>query len=1513
MNLLVVFVACGWANGQTLPSAPSGSSFTPPAADACQSLYDRFYMNEPGVYAFWGLCEYPAGTGQTATSAIDIYDYAGGQNFGHAATTSGVTHWEAGNLVPGVTGPVGDGETGMQNPGDGNVNYVTNMGMLLNNKQGTVATWIIGSAWDDASAVPAIVFSDAVHTTAGITIGVGYDTGTSTACFSGDFTESHGAGYTIRACNFDPAAWHRVVYTWNGGTHTLYVDGVQAATGTYSGNLFNDDYNTTLFDNWSWQPPMSLAKTLVANEAWSADQVAADFAPAFPTIPTGGVYIDASNKLGTIHKDVLGYADVNQDISTADQANALTAGMGKAGVTSLRYANSFGGLNADWEDWQTGQYCKPASPGPGTTGPSGSAHNLTGGVSNGPTNNSIDTYLPIAQALGLDVGFTVNYGSNPACTSGGDPTVNGANLVTYANSTKGYGIKYWEIGNEQYSDTTMMDLNSDNAGYNECAYDTGCSSPASTTPSTYATHEPGFYTAMKAVDSSIKIGIPVAFGPYYWNNFFSLPAMANASSYDAVVFHNYPMKDPISDGDTLYNDRVTANASRVRGGLKQVQTALLSAGKTPDSIWVTEWNGQAGGDKWSTQTLGAVMPLFATQQLAEYMRAGVQYATWWAQGETGVCSPDNFDTSGNAAYNWYNNVHCGNGALVYTGQKSASTDTNIGMQKGDITPAARAFQLLSESGFVTEGESMLETWNDMSGAPWLLSYAATHGTDYGVILINRDQAAHTVPVTLTGKDAGIVALYTYGKAQYDQSAPIALSGVAANWEVDPATSTDTYSGGSYTATLPPWSVTVLMTAEMTTVDTSTSVNASPTQVSTGSSTTLTATVTVPTSAGTAPPSAGTVTFSISDGTATATIDSVAVSSSGVASTPYTPPAAGTYTVTAAYSGGTQDATIYNASDSTALPVTVEVGEFTVTATAMTASPPTATVGDEITLAATVSDGTATPVTGGTVTFTDTTTGTQYGPVTVTSGAASTMVNTLTVGTHDFTAAYSGDGGYAGSDSTAAAPASVTISAVATTTAISNVSPAAPTAATPISVTVTVVQQNGGTGVPTGTVTFKNNGSPVTGSPATATLSGGAVTVTFPAGTLPTGSNTLEAAYSGDSTNAVSTGSATVEVTSVSSVATQTALTATPPSSVNAGDAIGVTVKVSQVGASGIPGGAVAAYDGAYPGGSPMGTPVALDANGMAALSIDSSSMSAGTHTITLVYSGDSLNSSSQVSFPVDVSTGLATITSLTFSPAGPLPNQVVTFTAVMTPTLPDYAGTVTFLNGTTVMGTGYVVNGQATYQTSSLAAGTYIITAQFNDPTGTFAPSTSDAATVSVGVSSLALSSDTQTAVTVTNGTGTLPLTIAPQDGYQGTAMLGCQGLPQGMSCSFTPYSLTFDSSGAAVGATLTISTYGACRLLTSSPPMPMGRSLLPVLCILLPGLFGGVLRFRRKGLRQWKRYMAMLLIVAAGFAGALAIGGCGGGASSCSTTTPAGTYNITVTATNNGNVSQFPVTVTVQ
>lgn len=738
--------------GNAAADLPVGAIFVPPAPNECTSRYDRYYAAEPGVYAYWALCE-PGNPAQ-------IYDYVGQFDLTAAAHSFG-----SGNVSGGAAGPVNDGETGAR-VSTGTVSIV-NQGIPLNSHQGTIAAWI--SAESANHAVSAAFFSAVGGKSA---VSISLPPGDS-RCFEGNYVNSSNKPFAVRKCADSANAWHRVVFTWRDGNLSLSVDGEMATSVAYEGTLENKIYYYRLFPGCcNTGTAMTLAKVLIANQAWSPAQIKQDFAPHFPNVPPQGVYI-SSQTLGTIHRDVLGFADDNQDISSPALRKALLAGLTAAGLTSVRYGGGYGGIEADLENWKGGPICTK------TMGETSAARNIK-------TANTLETfYSEIAKIARLDIVYTVNYGTNPPlCNGGGDPIANGADLVQYANVDKHMGIRHWEIGNEVPAASTETDLHPD---------------PHS--GRSYITYEPSFYREMKYKDPGIEIAVPIGLATYQWQVDFDLPVLEHAM-YDAVVWHNYPMRDPITDGDTLYQERVTANMHRTRGSLLKLQTELLNNGKRPDAIWITEWNGEVSGNKWTKQTMGAVTPLFVASQLAEYMQAGVRFATWWVQGKPNGCSTLNYDGQGDSSYSWW---RCGSTALVYAGPTLGHGEVAIGQRPGNLTPAGRAFQILSQSGFVTEGEHMLDVQADTAAVPWLLTYAATHGHSCAVILINRDRDhAHTVPVKVADKDFGkSVQQWSYGRTQYDRSH-------AGDWSVGPVRALHGSWSGVFEANLPPWSISVLI-------------------------------------------------------------------------------------------------------------------------------------------------------------------------------------------------------------------------------------------------------------------------------------------------------------------------------------------------------------------------------------------------------------------------------------------------------------------------------------------------------------------------------------------------------------------------------------------------------------------------------------------------------------------------------------------------------------------------------
>jgi hypothetical protein len=214
-------------------------------------------------------------------------------------------------------------------------------------------------------------------------------------------------------------------------------------------------------------------------------------------------------------------------------------------------------------------------------------------------------------------------------------------------------------------------------------------------------------------------------------------------------------------------------------------------------------------------------------------------------------------------------------------------------------------------------------------------------------------------------------------------------------------------------------------------------------------------------------------------------------------------------------------------------------------------------------------------------------------------------------------------------------------------------------------------------------------------------------------TLPGGTDSLIALYSGDSTYPRSTSLPLTQT--VNRAATFTGLTSSPDPS-NLGQTVTFTASVSSTTATGT----VTFYHGSTALGK------ATVGNGFATLA--TTALPTGSHSITAVYSGDGNYAGSNSPAWVQIVKATTTIT-LTSSPNPSNLNQTVTLTAAVSPS--TATGTVTFYHGTTSMGTAALSNGIATLGVSTLTAGQHSLTAAYGGDSGD-APSTSPAITQTV-------------------------------------------------------------------------------------------------------------------------------------------------------------------------------------
>ena len=341
------------------------------------------------------------------------------------------------------------------------------------------------------------------------------------------------------------------------------------------------------------------------------------------------------------------------------------------------------------------------------------------------------------------------------------------------------------------------------------------------------------------------------------------------------------------------------------------------------------------------------------------------------------------------------------------------------------------------------------------------------------------------------------------------------------------------------------------------------------------------------------------------------------------------------------------------------------------------------------------------------------------------------------------------------------------------------------------------------GTPTGTVTFKDGVTTL----GTGTLSSGKAT--FKTSTLAVGTHSITAVYGGSTSFAGSTSPLLTQTVKQASSSTSLASSLNPSTF---GAAVTFTATVTSTG--GTPTGTVTFKDGTTTVGTGTLT------SGKATFS--TSALAVGPHSITAVYGGSIDYNTSTSAVLTETVNKAASSTTVISSHNPSVFDQSVTFTATVAAVAPGSGtptGTVTFKSGATVLGTGTLTSGKATFSTSALAVGPHSITAVYG---GSIDYNTSTSAvlteTVNKAASSTKLTSSlnpstlgksvtfTITVVTVAPGSGTPTGTVTLKNGAttvgtatlaSGKATISTSALTHGAHSMTAVYSGSVDELGS--------------------------------------------------------------------------------------------------------------------
>lgn len=407
--------------------------------------------------------------------------------------------------------------------------------------------------------------------------------------------------------------------------------------------------------------------------------------------------------------------------------------------------------------------------------PGGSISNQYHWATNTTLNNtwtwvtSFDKFANVAMQTGAQAFISVNYGS-------GTPE-EAADWVRYSNVTKGYGFKYWEIGNENYGN-----WETDNTAR---PYD----------PWTYAQRARDYILAMKAVDPTIKIGVVAVTGEDAYANYNDHPATNLRTGQqhngwtpvmlatlrqlgvtpDFLIYHRYPQgPGNESDAGLLQSSGTWVNDAQ---DLRQQLSDYMGAVGANVELVCTENNSVYTSP--GKQTTSLVNGLFYADSLAQILQTEFTGFVWWDLRN----SQDKANNNSAALYGWRN---YGDYGMVSPGN--------------DRYPTYYVYRLTQ--WFARGGDSVVQAGSNYA---LLSAYAALRQDGkLALMVINKSPTAtQTADIAVSGFNPDSTAItHSYGTSQ-DEAARTGSG--------SPDVAQGSFSGAStsFQRSFAPYSVTVI--------------------------------------------------------------------------------------------------------------------------------------------------------------------------------------------------------------------------------------------------------------------------------------------------------------------------------------------------------------------------------------------------------------------------------------------------------------------------------------------------------------------------------------------------------------------------------------------------------------------------------------------------------------------------------------------------------------------------------
>jgi len=249
-------------------------------------------------------------------------------------------------------------------------------------------------------------------------------------------------------------------------------------------------------------------------------------------------------------------------------------------------------------------------------------------------------------------------------------------------------------------------------------------------------------------------------------------------------------------------------------------------------------------------------------------------------------------------------------------------------------------------------------------------------------------------------------------------------------------------------------------------------------------------------------------------------------------------------------------------------------------------------------------------------------------------------------------------------------------------------------------------------------------------------------------------------------------------------------------------------------------------------------------------------------------------------------------------------SSTVTLTATVSSSSGSPTGSVDFYDGATLLGSGTLASGTATYVPSNLVPGTHSITVVYSVDSN-YSTVTRSALSQVVSDLTLALASGGSSTATISPGeTATYHLTIGPSGSVLPAAVtVSASGGPAGSTITITPQ--TIAPGAGATNVTVTVQVPSATAVVRRSNAWAVGLWVPLIGMLALP--FG----IERRRLSLKRVHFVVLLSIVVVSTGTIL--GCGGTPRSTPPTQQPTNYTVTVTASSGSVSHSTPLTLTVQ